>query len=123
MLEKSSPTATVQQGKAVSIDYLKTIPEFDNAKLQTSLLVIDFTASWCGPCKKIGPVFEKMAWEYPMVKFTKCDVDEADKELIELCEVAAMPTFKFFKAGKQVDEMQGADEAGLKAKLTALSTS
>lgn len=41
------------------------------------VVVVDFTASWCGPCKAIAPHFERMSTEYRQVVFTKCDVDAA----------------------------------------------
>jgi thioredoxin 1 len=42
------------------------------------LCVIDFSASWCGPCKMIGPIYEGLPKSYPRVLFAKADVDEAD---------------------------------------------
>ena len=73
-----------------------------------SLLIIDR----CGPCKFIGPIFEKMAGENPDVEFVKVDVDEAD-DVAGACGIQAMPTFQFFKGGAKIDEMRGADQAKL----------
>jgi thioredoxin 1 len=80
------------------------------------LVVIDFTATWCGPCKMISPVYEKMAEEFPGVVFTKIDVD-ANSEAAEQCGIQAMPTFQFYKGGNKVGEMKGANEAGLRVSL------
>jgi thioredoxin 1 len=66
----------------------------------------------CGPCKYIGPIFEKMAEEYPDVAFAKVDVDEAE-DVSAACSIRAMPTFQFYRNGEKVDELQGADQAGL----------
>ena len=77
------------------------------------LVVIDFTATWCGPCKMISPVYEKMAEEFPAVVFTKIDVD-ANAEAAETCGIQAMPTFQFYKGGQKVGEMKGANEASLR---------
>lgn len=41
-------------------------------------MVVDFTASWCGPCKMIGPYFDELSSKYPSVKFVKCDVEDLD---------------------------------------------
>lgn len=59
-------------------------------------------------------MFEKMAAENPDCEFVKVDVDEAE-EVAALCGIQAMPTFQFFKNGSKVDEMRGADQAGLAA--------
>jgi thioredoxin 1 len=71
-------------------------------------VVIDFFATWCGPCKKIAPVFEKLAEVYPSIAFLKVDVDESG-DLAELYEVQAMPTFVFLKNGVIVKRIEGAD--------------
>lgn len=71
-------------------------------------VVIDFFATWCGPCKKIAPVFEKLAEVYPSIAFLKVDVDESG-DLAELYEVQAMPTFVFLKNGIIVKRIEGAD--------------
>merc|ERR1711998_372524 len=73
------------------------------------LVVVDFTASWCGPCQRIAPVFIKMAEEMPEVVFVKVDVDENDEVAAE-CGISAMPTFQFYKSGAKIDEMCGASE-------------
>ena len=75
---------------------------------QQGIVVIDFFATWCGPCKAIAPKFEEMAKLYPTIAFLKVDVDES-QEITELYEVRVMPTFVFLKDGKKVETVEGAD--------------
>jgi len=93
----------------------------DKAELQrhlsqagSKLVVIDFFATWCGPCKMIAPVLEKMSEEMKdHVVFLKVDVDESE-DLAAEYSVQAMPTFVLLKNGSKVDSFSGANEAKLK---------
>lgn len=77
-----------------------------------------FSASWCGPCKKIYPVVEKLSKEFEeQILFIKVDVDTYE-DLSEECEINAMPTFIFYRNQKQVDKFEGADEETLKLKVS-----
>ncbi len=76
----------------------------------TGSVVIDFFATWCGPCKKIAPTFEKLAEAFPSVVFLKVDVDES-QELVDKYNVQAMPTFVFMKDGVILKTVEGADLA------------
>jgi thioredoxin 1 len=81
---------------------------------QQGAVVIDFFATWCGPCKRIAPFFEQLADEYVGVTFLKVDVDESG-ELVNLFDISAMPTFVFLKNGQVVLKVEGADMKGLEA--------
>lgn len=71
-------------------------------------LVIDFSATWCGPCKKIGPIIEELAGEYDgKVNIYKCDVDDND-ELTSKFGIRNVPTVLFIKNGEVVDKHVGA---------------
>lgn len=84
-------------------------------KIKTcKLVVIDFFATWCGPCKIIGPKVEKMSEELPEVTFLKVDVDDCE-DAAEAFGVQAMPTFKIYKDGTKVDELVGANEQKLRS--------
>ena len=65
------------------------------------LVVIDFFATWCGPCKMISPVLEEMEAQMSNVKFLKVDVDEAEDVAVHY-QISAMPTFIFIKNGQKV---------------------
>jgi len=69
---------------------------------------VDFWASWCGPCRMIGPVFEELSNEYAgKVKFVKINVDENPKTPSNY-GVRGIPTLIMFKGGKAVDQIVGA---------------
>lgn len=87
----------------------------DVSEIPTSgYVVIDFFATWCGPCKRIAPLFEQLAEEYVGVRFLKVDVDES-AEIAEMFEIRAMPSFVFLKNGKLLKKVEGADMAQLEA--------
>ena len=75
--------------------------------------VVDFTATWCGPCQRIAPIYEQLAADFPHMVFIKVDVDE-NQETAQECGVRAMPTFKVFRDSKEVAQLQGADPNGLR---------
>ena len=86
---------------------VKIISEISDVP-QQGAVVIDFFATWCGPCKRIAPFFEQLADEYVGVTFLKVDVDESP-ELTNAFDVSVMPTFLFLKNGKIVKRIEGAD--------------
>ena len=100
------------------VKVVATKTEFDNiiSNAGGKLVAVDFTASWCGPCQRIGPKFVEFAAEFEDVIFIKVDVDE-NAETAEACGIEAMPTFHFYKDGAKVDELVGASEAKLKEKI------
>lgn len=84
-----------------------------------NLIVVDFFATWCGPCKQIAPKVEAFAKSMNDVAFAKVDVDE-NEELAQQYEVTAMPTFLFFKNGQKVDSFMGANAKQLEDKIQKL---
>ena len=71
--------------------------------------VVDFTATWCGPCRAIGPYFEELASrpEYANLAFLKVDVDELEP-VAGAAKVSAMPTFQVWHKGAVVKQIVGA---------------
>ena len=72
------------------------------------LSVVDFYATWCGPCKMIEPFVEKLSEQTPQASFGRVDVDEVTDVASEN-GITAMPTIMFFKGGKAVDKVMGAN--------------
>jgi len=81
------------------------------------LAIVDFNATWCGPCRMMAPKFAAMSEENPDVAFGSVDVDAMDQSVIEECKISAMPTFQFFRDGKMIDELVGANPAKLASML------
>lgn len=72
------------------------------------LLVVDFFATWCGPCKKLSPTLDEVSEEFgDRVNIVKVDVDESE-DLAMTYGIRSVPTVLFFKNGQQVDKFVGA---------------
>ena len=81
---------------------------FAEIQAQGLPLVIDFSATWCGPCKKIAPIIDGLAGEYEgKAVICKCYVDECD-ELTAKFGIRNVPTVLFIKNGEVVDKHVGA---------------
>lgn len=89
-----------------------------NANLQSTLekndiVLIDFWASWCGPCRMFGPIFEKVSEKHPDVAFAKCDT-EAAQDVAAQFAVQSIPTLAIFRQGVLLFQQAGViPEAGL----------
>nr|UYX45859.1 thioredoxin h [Petunia x hybrida] len=89
---------------------------FNSSKQLNKLIVVDFAASWCGPCKFMEPAINAMASKYTDVDFVKIDVDELS-DVAQEFGVQAMPTFVLFKQGKEVERVTGAKKDELEKKI------
>lgn len=95
-----------------------TTESFKNeVELYKGMVVVDVYADWCGPCKKMKPIFDELSNEYTHIKFVKINNDES-KELLKQYNVTALPTFLFIKNGTMVGRHTGYLNAdGMKAKI------
>jgi thioredoxin len=82
-------------------------PKFYAVEIQSpKLTIVDFTASWCQPCKVLTPVLEAVEMEMPNVRFLKIDVDNA-KELTLRLGVKSVPTLFAYRNGEEVGRVTG----------------
>jgi thioredoxin 1 len=85
-----------------------TNENFASLKAGDKPLVVDFWATWCGPCRMVAPILEQLAAEYDdKIVVGKCDVEEND-ELAAEYGIRNIPTLLFFKNGEVVDKLIGA---------------
>ena len=91
------------------------IKNFENDVLENkSICIVDFWASWCGPCKMFGPIFEKVEKETENIQFFKVNVDE-NEDICKKYGVMSIPTTIIFKDGKDIAKNVGfMDEDTLK---------
>ncbi|MBP3339382.1 MAG: thioredoxin [Lachnospiraceae bacterium] len=84
------------------------INNFDNEVLNADKpVLVDFWASWCGPCRMVSPIVDEIANENTDIKVCKVNVDD-NQELAEKYNVMSIPTLIVFKDGKIINQMVGA---------------
>ena len=98
-----------------------TSENFESLKEGEKPLVVDFWATWCGPCRMVGPIISELAGEYDgKVVVGKCDVEENEDLAVEY-GIRNIPTILFFKNGQVVDKIVGAQaKTKLQEKFQAL---
>jgi len=96
------------------IQHIEKAADFDKAIANPKVLV-DFFATWCGPCSMLAPVVEKVAKEHPELTVVKVDVDQS-QELAARYDIYSIPALFYFENGKVVDKKVGyIDEKSVKA--------
>jgi thioredoxin len=121
---QAEATAPAAQGTASS----DQVSEIDQASYpsfiarKNALVIVDFTATWCGPCRKLAPVLEKATGAHPGVVYIgKVDVDR-NRDLAQAQNVSGIPDVRIFKNGKEVDRFVGfPGERAVLEKVAALA--
>jgi thioredoxin 1 len=80
---------------------------FDDALFKNKLMLVDFWAEWCGPCKSMHPIFSRMAKKYSHIRFARVNIDDS-QNIATKFNVQSIPTFIMFNDGKVAQQMVGA---------------
>ncbi|KKD39336.1 thioredoxin [Limnoraphis robusta CS-951] len=90
-----------------TVTFIQDETELDLLLANESLLVVDFTASWCGPCKLVAPLMDQLAEEYgDQIKVFKLDLD-SNKPVAKRFSIKSIPAILFFKDGELTETLIG----------------
>ncbi|KAL3654841.1 TRX [Castilleja foliolosa] len=89
------------------------------AQKDGKIVVANFSATWCGPCRMIAPFYVELSEKHPSIMFLVIDVDELT-EFSTSWDIKATPTFFFLKNGEQFDKLVGANKPELQKKMIAI---
>jgi thioredoxin 1 len=93
---------------------------FDKTVSSNKMVVIDYSTTWCGPCKVIAPKFDELSGKYPQAIFAKV-IGDASPEASKLMKregVRSVPSFHYFVNGEKVDVVNGANAEAIEAAIT-----
>ncbi|KAH1067968.1 hypothetical protein GLYMA_03G001800v4 [Glycine max] len=94
--------------------------KLEQARRDSKIVIANFSATWCGPCKMIAPYYCELSEKYPSIMFLLVDVDEL-ADFSTLWDIKATPTFFFLKDGKEVDKLVGANKPELEKKIVVIN--
>eukprot|EP00948_MAST-09A_sp_MAST-9A-sp1_P003408 g3408.t1 len=116
MYKRSQPFPTFEGSIVKTIKDEETFNKL--IKDTKSVVICDFYAKWCGPCRSCAPSYEDMSKKYSesTVTFAKVDVDVA-RDVAQSQQIRSMPTFKIYKDGKCVETLTGFSRSNIESKL------
>ncbi|XP_020206738.1 thioredoxin H9 isoform X2 [Cajanus cajan] len=94
--------------------------KLEQAKRDSKIVIANFSATWCGPCKMIAPYYSELSEKYLSIMFLLVDVDELT-DFSTTWDIKATPTFFFLKDGIEVDKLVGANKPELLKKIVAIT--
>lgn len=96
--------------------------KISQANKEDRLVVVNFSAAWCGPCRMIAPLCTELSLKYPQLLFLTVDVDDL-MDLSSSWDIHATPTFFFLEHGQPKDKLVGANKPELQKKVLAFAES
>ncbi|KAI7731028.1 hypothetical protein M8C21_029537, partial [Ambrosia artemisiifolia] len=96
--------------------------KLSEAKREHKIVIANFSAGWCGPCRMIAPYYIELSLNYPSLLFLSVDVDELP-EFSTQWDIKATPTFIFLRDGEQIDRLVGANKPELLKKISGIVNS
>ncbi|KAB5561820.1 hypothetical protein DKX38_006777 [Salix brachista] len=96
--------------------------KLSEARRDDKIVLANFSATWCGPCRQIAPYYNELSESYPSLMFLLIDVDELS-DFSASWAIKATPTFFFLRDGQQLDKLVGANKPELQKKITAIADS
>jgi thiol-disulfide isomerase/thioredoxin len=99
----------------MSVVEIHSKKEYKKYLSREGLIIVDYSAEWCGPCQKIGPIYQSLAAKYPDATFLHIDIDEVPSE-----EISSVPTFMFYRDGEKIEEFSGASTHKLTGTINRL---
>jgi len=105
----------------MAVDNIENETDFDQAVSSAeNLVIVDYSTTWCGPCKVIAPKFDELSDKYTTAKFLKVigDASPAASQLMKREGVRSVPSFHLFMNGERVDVVNGANAEAIEAAIT-----
>ncbi|GMI71919.1 THIOREDOXIN TYPE H 9, thioredoxin H-type 9 [Hibiscus trionum] len=93
--------------------------KLSDAKRDGKIVIANFSAAWCGPCRLLAPFYSELSEKHPSLMFLLVDVDELD-EFSSSWDIKATPTFFFLKDEQHIDKLVGANKPELQKKINAI---
>ena len=95
--------------------------KLEQARGDKKIVIANFSATWCGPCKIIAPLYCDLSEKYPSIMFLLIDVDELT-DFSSSWDIKATPTFFFLRDGQEIDKLVGANKPELEKKIAEVTS-